>query len=700
MTRKELMVPHVEEQPRRGRARETGEDRAVPDSQAASDPRTGDERASSSAPEVTPASVAETLQAEAGDQPAEVPEPEQEKPAAKARRSPVASNAAAHAMRLLNRARGTEAAAPVAAPESLTDHVPAPEQEVAPEAASAGTESGQEQSGAASPVAEKTEAERPAARTRRTPVASNAAAHAMRLLNRARGAESAAPDKAPSGPLAVVIGGGISGLVAARELAISGHRVQLHEASASFGGCVQLHEVAGLRLDAGAESFATRSTAVADLLGELGLGQDIITPQPGGAWLYLKRGTEHGAQPLPATGILGIPGDPWAEEVRSAVGRTGALRAAADLITPVSKKLVEGQMSLGALVRSRMGSAVLQNLVTPVVSGVHSADPDTLDVDAIAPGLRAAVLKHGSLARAVASMRAAAPAGSAVASVKGGMNKLVSALVADLLEAGVELFANSPVAGLEPQEEATGFLVRLAPAEPTAEAEPEHGRNAKADKADKAAKAAKQQLAPGPREVHADRVVLATGGGPAIDLLAGIDAAFEPHRPSSGAGIALVTLVIDKPELDDAPRGTGLLVAPSVENVGAKALTHATAKWQWLGDASGPGSHVLRLSYGRLNDVASALVNADDNSLRSAALKDASVLLGLDITSGDVLGFDVVRYSGALPFATTGHAKRVAEIRALADTHPGLDLVGAWLAGTGLASVIADTRKRLRITAS
>lgn len=691
------MVPHVEEQPRRGRARETGEDRAVPDSTAATDPGTGDERASTPAPEVTPAAGAETPHAEARDQPAEVPEPEQEKPAAKARRSPVASNAAAHAMRLLNRARGTEAAAPVAAPESLTDQVPEPDQEVAPEAASAGTKPGQEQSGAASPVAEKAEDERPAARTRRTPVASNAAAHAMRLLNRARGAESAAPEQAPSGPLAVVIGGGISGLVAARELAISGHRVQLHEASASFGGCVGLHEVAGLRLDAGAESFATRSTAVADLLGELGLGQDIITPQPGGAWLYLKRGTEHGAQPLPATGILGIPGDPWAEEVRSAVGRAGALRAAADLITPVSKKLVEGQMSLGALVRSRMGSAVLQNLVTPVVSGVHSADPDALDVDAIAPGLRAAVLKHGSLARAVASMRAAAPAGSAVASVNGGMNKLVSALVADLLEAGVELFANSPVAGLKPEVEVTGFLVRLAPAEPAPEAEPEHGRNAKADKA---AKAAKLQPAPGPREVHADRVVLATGGGPAIDLLAGIDAAFEPHRPSSGAGIALVTLVIDKPELDDAPRGTGLLVAPSVENVGAKALTHATAKWQWLGDASGPGSHVLRLSYGRLNDVASALVNADDNSLRSAALKDASVLLGLDITSGDVLGFDVVRYSGALPFATTGHAKRVAEIRALADTHPGLDLVGAWLAGTGLASVIADTRKRLRITAS
>lgn len=538
------------------------------------------------------------------------------------------------------------------------------------------------------------------AKARRTPVASNAAAHAMRLLARARGAEAAPPAPAtPQGPLAVVVGGGISGLVAARELAISGHRVQLHEAAAAFGGCVGVHEVAGLRLDAGAESFATRSTAVADLLGELGLGDDIVTPEPGGAWLYLKRGGENIAQPLPATGILGIPGDPWAEEVRSAVGRAGALRAAADLITPVSRKITEGQMSLGALVRSRMGSAVLENLVTPVVSGVHSADPETLDVDAIAPGLRAAVLKHGSLARAVAAMRAAAPAGSAVASVAGGMNRLTAALLEDLKSAGVELHANSRVEALAPAGDSTGFRVLLAaPAAAAASVRP--GKAEKHEKQERHEKAAKAEAPAAPREVLAERVVLATGGTVAIDLLAGIDTAFAAHRPAAGAGISLVTLVIDKPELDDAPRGTGLLVAPTVDNVGAKALTHATAKWQWLGDESGPGSHVLRLSYGRLNDVASALVNADDDSLRNAALADASVLLGMEITAGDVLGFDVVRYSGALPFATTGHAARVAAIRGIAATHPGLELVGAWLAGTGLASVVNDTRKRLRITAS
>ncbi|MFJ6418304.1 FAD-dependent oxidoreductase [Paeniglutamicibacter sp. NPDC091659] len=516
-----------------------------------------------------------------------------------------------------------------------------------------------------------------APKAKRAPVASNAAAHAMRLLQRARAGEHrSAEPKAPAGPRAAVIGGGIAGLVAARELAASGHSVTVYEASAQFGGCVRAHEVAGLVLDAGAESFATRSTAVADLLAELGLGDDIVTPAPGGAWLYLKRGSESSAQPLPATGILGIPGDPWAEEVRSAVGRAGALRAAADLITPVSKKLLEGELSLGALVRSRMGTAVLENLVTPVVSGVHSADPDTLDVDAVAPGLRAAVLKHGSLARAVAAMRAAAPAGSAVASIVGGMNRLTAALLKDLRAANVVLLPGTPVASVhhnaESGEPERAFELHLASEAGAEPAEP----------------------------VFFSRVVIATPGEIATDLLAGIDPGFTGHRPAPGAGISLVTLVIDKPELDDAPRGTGLLVAPTVDTVGAKALTHGTAKWQWLGDESGPGSHVLRLSYGRLNDVAGSLANADDESLRAAALLDASTLLGLEITAGDVLGFDVVRYAGALPFATTGHAARVAAIRERADATPGLEIVGAWLSGTGLAAVVADTRRRLRVSAS
>ena len=66
---------------------------------------------------------------------------------------------------------------------------------------------------------------------------------------------------------AVVVGGGVAGLVAARELAHEGLRTLLLEERDTLGGAVAGHTVAGLRLDAGAESFATRGWAARSVAG-------------------------------------------------------------------------------------------------------------------------------------------------------------------------------------------------------------------------------------------------------------------------------------------------------------------------------------------------------------------------------------------------------------------------------------------------
>lgn len=489
-------------------------------------------------------------------------------------------------------------------------------------------------------------------------------------MTQARQAHGSSPDTAA--PRAIVIGGGIAGLVAARELSLTGHRVDVFEASPRFGGCVGSHEVAGLVLDAGAESFALRNTAVADLAADLGLAEAITRPHAAASWLYHapaetgKRPAAR-AQPLPATAILGIPADPRADDVKAVIGTAGSVRAAADLAMPVTRRQATEPISLGELVHARMGQAVLEHLVTPIVAGVHSADPSTLDADTVAPGLRAAMAKHHSLARAVASLKASAPAGSAVGGLTGGMHRLVTALVAELAGDGVGLHPGSRVASI------------------AAEAGADSGWRVVVD-----GRASSEQ---------ADRLIIATPGPAAVDLLSAVLPDAAALRPATGHGIALATLVVDQPELDEAPRGTGLLVAPGTVGVTAKALTHGTAKWEWLADEAGPGTHVLRLSYGRLSDAPGA-VPADDQALRDVAIADASALLGTELTAADVVGWDVVRYDAALPFATTGHRDRVAAFRTAVAAHPGLEVVGAWLAGTGLASVVADARARTAITAS
>jgi len=383
-------------------------------------------------------------------------------------------------------------------------------------------------------------------------------------------------------PLVVVVGGGMAGLVAARELAVGGARVLLLEASEHLGGKVARHTVAGIELDAGAESFATRRDTVAAFARGLGLGDDIVQPNGVGAWLKPVDGA---AVPLPRAGILGIPGTPMAADVIEVVGLRGALRAQLDSLLGYRGAK---ERTLGGLVRKRMGAAVLEKLVAPITLGVHSRHPDELDVDTVAPGLRSALLSTVSLAQAVQKLRAAAPAGAAVAGIDGGIARLAEILASRIDAMGVEVRTGTVVESVE------AGSVTLA----------------------------------GGEMIEADRVVLA------CRLDAG--AALSPRE----VGIVLATLVVRAPALDAAPRGTGLLVAPGAVGIRAKALTHATAKWPWLAATVEPGTHVLRLSY-----TVEAAREEHEGELREWARADAERLLGVSLPADRVLGFDRVEWA-------------------------------------------------------
>lgn len=399
----------------------------------------------------------------------------------------------------------------------------------------------------------------------------------------------------------VVVGGGIAGLVAARRLALGGATVTILEASDRVGGTVASHTVGGLLLDAGAESFATRGGTVAALATELGLGPEIVAPVADSAWLYQADGT---AVPLPATSLLGIPAIPLAADVIRVIGLRAALRAQLDLLIPSG--VGRNEPSLGGLVRRRMGPRVLDRLVNPVVRGVHSTDPSELPVDRAAPGLRSLVRNQGSLAHAVRELRANAPAGSAVAGIRGGISRIVIELVADLERLGVDIRTGVRIDTVERDAAVAGGATYIG------------------------------------------RVVVAAPG---------------VLGPIHGRTVSLATLVVDEPGLDDAPRGTGLLVAEGAVGVRARALTHATAKWPWLAARAG-GKHVLRLSY----DNAPA-------ELERVAREDAAILLGVELAHGSVVDFARVEWTR--PGPALGAPAGIAQ-------------VGESVAGSGLAAVIAQ----------
>ncbi|MGQ7786414.1 FAD-dependent oxidoreductase [Nesterenkonia sp. PF2B19] len=459
-----------------------------------------------------------------------------------------------------------------------------------------------------------------------------------------------------------VVGGGIAGLVVAWDLLRGGWQVTLLEAEPRLGGAIGTHRLGGIEVDAGAEAFATRSPAVPRLVEELGLGEQVIAPTPDGAWLQLP----DLAAPLPATGILGIPADPLADDVVRILGCEAAERASADLTEPVEAWRHREDITVGELVLDRMGPEVLERLVTPIVSGVHSARPEELDVGNAAPGLVEAMLREGSLARGVAAVRAQAPPGSAVNSLHGGMATLIRALEQQLRAGGADIRLREPVTALAGLRAAHDHVVLAVDAPAAARlVEPVLGPIAAED-------------------ADAD---VPGGSGSGSGFGAGTP---EPR----GRGVALVSMLLDAPELDGRPRGTGMLVAPGVDGVGAKAMTHVSAKWPWVAEALGAGRHLVRLSYGRVTDApgSGALgMHSSDAELLAAARSDVGTLCGIGGLGDRVAEADVVRWEKALPQATAGHARRIRGMRGeLAGS--AVSVVGSWFSGTGLARVVPDAR--------
>lgn len=491
----------------------------------------------------------------------------------------------------------------------------------------------------------------------------------------------------------VVVGGGVSGLVVARECARPGFEVTVLEASGRVGGSVAPLELDGLTLDAGAESFATRGGHVAALLEDLDLTDAIVTPNPVGAWVRNGRRSV----PLPKAGLLGIPSSPLASDVIAAIGWGGAVRAYLDRLMPVLK--IGQERRLGTLVRKRMGSKVLDELVSPVVTGVYSANPDDLDVDVVAPGLNASLTRLGSLSGAVGDLRSSAKAGSAVQGIRGGMWRLPAALADDIVGRGGVIRTNASVVDVEPwaapePEELAAAEVEeaLAGLDDAVTEDAAHPEIARVD--DRPARWT-LRLADG-STVDADVLVVTAPADAALALLPGAaeglaDLAALDWPPASS--VELVTLVLTDDRVGAAPVGTGVLVADGTDSgVGAKAMTHSSAKWAWVAEAAGPGRHVVRLSYGRAGRPAETLA-LSDGELRERAIADAAALLNIPLTASDVSAFARTPWTNALPYATVGQRERIQRVRDEVENIEGVEVTGSWLTGTGLASVIPDARR-------
>lgn len=607
------------------------------------------------------------------------------------------------------------------------------------------------------PAGHKSPAERKSAATPAVPAASAASATPTASDDPASPATPVTSHPNPLNDLpdevdALVIGGGIAGLSAAWQLSQDGFKPLLVEARGYLGGLIAPGYIGPVQVDLGAETFVPRGVETAQMVAALGL--EALAPSGDGARLFLPPNRANGESRwrlwrFLRDAYLGIPADPGADDVVAVLGAKAAQRAAQDrhLGSEVGQG-AEGE-TLAGFVAARMGQAVVDRLVRPIVAGIYTCDPADLATDTVTPGLRQATREHGCLADAVAFLlarsRKATGGRSVDKCVRGGMFQLTAALSQAITTAGGTVLTRVGAQQLIAPDAASHGV-----SEDTA-----HGANcgtsnaASHDASDSSTtpdssgywQVVLAPTKPGPtpssepvptgasRTLRTKRLVVACSARPALRLLASANlAALDTDITIPvGAPIARYSLLVDSPELDAAPVGQGLLVAPAspascadtqaeqgqaspdtqpgavepsnqgsptqpdaVESpVGAKALSHLNVKWPWIAQTLAPHQHLLRLSYGRLGQ-------SEPQVSLEQALADVQVLTGVTIRPEQVSEHKLVRWNGTLPPLPPSYRARIAAFMSQVENIEGLAVTGAWVGGTGVNAVVAHARTNAR----
>jgi oxygen-dependent protoporphyrinogen oxidase len=463
------------------------------------------------------------------------------------------------------------------------------------------------------------------------------------------------PDGSRRRARVVVVGGGISGLAAAWRM----HRtspateVMVLEGAAQVGGKLRLGEVGGLRVDVGAESVLARRPEAVALIREAGLGADLVHPVATSASV-LARGVLHR---LPAGTVMGVPGS------RAALPALAGLLTAPEVERVAAEPTIDApavldDVDVASWVAGRMGPAVVDRLVEPLLGGVYAGHADQLSLQATVPALWQRAHRGGPLlpdgerdgkqGRQDGEQGVPAAAGPVFAGVRGGVGRLALTLAERLSGEGVPVRTGTTVRGL--RRTATGWRLELGPAS-------------------------------APEFVDAEAVILAVPPAAAARLLApDVPAAAAQLSGIETASVAVVAAALPADQLAGLT-GSGLLIPP-VEGTAIKAATFSSVKWDWISGRDDP--LIVRLSLGRAGEEVT--LQRTDDELVALAIGDLSGVLGRRLRPIDAR---VVRWGGGLPQYAVGHVARIERLRSAVAAAGRLAICGAVLDGVGIAACVA-----------
>jgi oxygen-dependent protoporphyrinogen oxidase len=443
-------------------------------------------------------------------------------------------------------------------------------------------------------------------------------------------------------PLIAVIGGGIAGLAAARDLRRAGLDVVVLEGSDRWGGKIDSTLLDGVRLDTGAESLLARRPEPLALIDALGLTDRLVHPTPATPELLIA-GAPY---PLPRS-ISGIPTD--IDELSGLLTPDGLARARRE---PAAGPLT-ADVAIGGYVDKQLGPEVTDRLVEPLLGGVYAGHARELSFAAASPVLFDRLGGGGSLVEQARALADEAPAGPVFAGLIGGVAVLIDALVGDLEHSDVVVESGMPAVRVGTID--GGFEVTL-------------GAGVR-----------------GAARRRADAVVVACPWPAAARLLGDWPELRQALTAVPYASTAIVTMVVR-----GLRASTSGLLAASGELPTIKALTYSSIKWDWLAAETtarwGSDATVVRASVGRLGEE--QLLQLPDQQLLARTFAEATSLP--DWQRAELIVGQVRRWGGALPQYLVGHRGLVGHVLDRVARIGGLAVCGAALDGVGIAACLGS----------
>lgn len=456
----------------------------------------------------------------------------------------------------------------------------------------------------------------------------------------------------------VIVGGGITGLSAAfymqkeareKDLALD---VLLIEGANRLGGKIQTVRRDGYIIERGPDSFLIRKKSMGILAEDVGVADQLVKNATGQAYIFVN----NQLHPIPGGSIMGIPTEIGPFLKTNLFSFAGKLRAAGDLVLP--RRASQGDQSLGAFFRRRLGGEVVENLIEPLLSGVYAGDIDHMSLQSTFPQFGIVEKNHRSLIlgmkktspkKVPASNGENAKKEGAFHTFRNGLETIVEAIEKNLDEGSVR--KGIRVEAIQQVKDKTVLTLNNE------------------------------------ETIEADAVILTTGHAMASKL-------FAEHHLLQDLGkipttsVATVAFAFPAEAVTQDQDGTGFLVARS-NDYSLTACTWTHRKWP---TSTPDGKVLIRAFVGRVGEE--AIVDLPDAEIERIVLEDLSKLIELE---GKPEFSVITRWKEDRPQYRVGHKERIMNAKAeLKEKFPTVKLAGASYEGVGLPDCVDQGKAAVR----